>query len=178
MTEAALALAVVALVMALGARKKAAQLEDKLVALRAEAGSARQGSEEVEGKLKMQQRFLEALARGDDVDPLMVREGRLYQNLDAAALQAKVEAGATYVVDVRTAQEWGTGHIAGAAHIPVDELEKRLGELKRDGTPVHFVCAGGQRSAAAAEIVANRGFRNVFNVSGGMQAYRGAVVRD
>ncbi|GJM21018.1 MAG: hypothetical protein DHS20C15_09330 [Planctomycetota bacterium] len=178
MDLAALILAVLALLAAMSARKRAADLEDKLVALRAEAGSSRQTVDEFDGKFAVQQKFIEALARGDDVDHLMVREGRLYQHLDGKALQAKVEAGSAYVIDVRTAQEWSTGHIPGAAHIPVDELEKRLNEIKRDGTPMHFVCAGGGRSETAAKLVADRGYRHVFNVTGGMQGYRGPTVRD
>ena len=174
----ALALAVLALLLALAARKAAQAAEDKVVTLRAEVGSAKQETEEALKKVSQQTRFLEALARGDEVDRLMIREGRLYQNIDGKELQRRVEDAGAYVIDVRTPQEWNTGHIAGAVHIPVDEVEARLHEIKRDGTAMHFVCAGGGRSAAAAEIVANRGYRNVFNVNGGMQGYRGEVVRD
>lgn len=171
------AIAVLALLMGNSARKRVQEVEDKFITLRAEAGSAKQEAEEATKALEQQAKFMEALARGDDVDPLMIREGRLYRNVDAKQLQELVEAGETYVVDVRTPQEWQSGHIAEAVHIPMDELESRLNELRRDGTPVHFICAGGGRSSAAAGIVANRGYRNVFNVSGGMQSYRGEVAR-
>ena len=178
MIYAIAAIAIVAFIFALGARKKVQELEDRVVGLRAEAGSAKQMAEEVQGKLEVQAKFVEALARGDDIDHLMVREGRLYQNIDGAELQRRVEGDGAYVIDVRTPQEWKTGHISGAAHIPVDEIESRMNEVKRDGTPIHLVCAGGGRSSSAAEQLANRGYRNVFNVTGGMQAYRGDVARD
>ena len=37
------------------------------------------------------------------------------------------------MIDVRSPQEWAGGHIAGALHIPVDDIQKRLHEVARDG---------------------------------------------
>jgi hydroxyacylglutathione hydrolase len=78
------------------------------------------------------------------------------------------------VVDVRTPREWAGGHVEGSINIPVGEITARAGELRRDvGTAV--MCEGGFRSALAASLLAQEGFTQIANVTGGMAAYREAV---
>ena len=74
------------------------------------------------------------------------------------------------VVDVRRPPEWQSGHIADAAHVPLNELPQRAGELDRDG-PLALVCAGGYRSSIATSLLERRGFRRIANVVGGMAAW-------
>jgi hypothetical protein len=57
------------------------------------------------------------------------------------------------VLDVRTHEEFATGHIPGALFIPVQELEKRLEEIPGD-TPVLILCRTGVRAAKAYEMLA------------------------
>lgn len=52
--------------------------------------------------------------------------------LTPQALQASLAAGDAVVVDVRSADSFASGHIAGALHIPVDEIAARQGELPPD----------------------------------------------
>jgi rhodanese-related sulfurtransferase len=61
------------------------------------------------------------------------------------------------LVDVRVAHEWDAGHIAGAKHLPLEELAERSGELDPD-RPVVLYCRGGTRSSMAAEALADGGF--------------------
>ena len=49
--------------------------------------------------------------------------------------------------------------------------------ITRDGRKLYVICAGGGRSTAAAEFLANRGFLNVHNVEGGMNSWKGPVER-
>jgi rhodanese-related sulfurtransferase len=70
--------------------------------------------------------------------------------------RALLEAGAQ-LVDVRVAHEWEAGHIPGAAHLPLEELPERSGELDR-GRPVVLYCRGGSRSSMAAEALEGAGF--------------------
>ena len=56
------------------------------------------------------------------------------------------------VLDVRTIEEFRAGHVPGALHIPVDELEKRLGEVPTD-KPVFILCRTGRRAAVAYDIL-------------------------
>jgi rhodanese-related sulfurtransferase len=79
---------------------------------------------------------------------------------------------AVQVVDVRYPNEWDAGRIEGALHIPLDELDDRLGELDKD-RPVVTVCRSGSRSAEAASSLAGEGFR-AENLEGGMEAWAAA----
>jgi rhodanese-related sulfurtransferase len=58
------------------------------------------------------------------------------------------------VIDVRSAQEFATGHIPGAVNIPIDKLARRLGEMKvaKDTTLVTLCEHGGRSSRAALEL--------------------------
>ncbi len=73
------------------------------------------------------------------------------------------------LVDVRTAQEFQAGTIAGARLLPVDELRSRLSELPRDKELLLF-CRVGLRGYVAARLLAQHGFR-VRNLSGGYLRY-------
>jgi rhodanese-related sulfurtransferase len=69
---------------------------------------------------------------------------------------ALLEAGAQ-LVDVRVGHEWEAGHIAGATHLPLEELAERTAELDRE-RPVVLYCRGGSRSSMAAEALDGAGF--------------------
>lgn len=68
-----------------------------------------------------------------------------------------VEAGAT-LLDVRTVEEFGDGHLPGAVNIPVDELAARLGEVPEQ-RPVVVYCRSGNRSARAAKVLVEKGYQ-------------------
>jgi hydroxyacylglutathione hydrolase len=76
------------------------------------------------------------------------------------------------IIDVRSRQEWKSGHVARAKHIPLDELPNRLGELNR-GKSVGFICQSGARSKMATKIAAEAGL-DAINISGGMSAWQRA----
>jgi rhodanese-related sulfurtransferase len=73
--------------------------------------------------------------------------------------QALLEDGAQ-LVDVRVDHEWEAGHIAGAIHLPLEELAERSNELD-PGHPVVLYCRGGSRSSMAAEALEGAGFEAV-----------------
>jgi len=74
-------------------------------------------------------------------------------------------AGGAEVVDVRTQDEWDSGHVPGIRHIPLDELDGRMGELPKD-TRLYVICAAGGRSMKAANALNSAGF-DAVNVAGG-----------
>lgn len=74
------------------------------------------------------------------------------------------------VVDVRTPAERRGAAIAGSAHLPLQQLRRRLGELRRDGELV-MVCASGFRSCIAASLLECEGFGAVADLAGGMAAW-------
>lgn len=80
--------------------------------------------------------------------------------------QAKelVSAGAL-LLDVRTAAEFGAGHLPGAKNIPVSELGGRLGEVGTNkARAVVVYCASGTRSAMARTVLRRSGYEVVFNL--------------
>lgn len=94
------------------------------------------------------------------------------ERIDARELHEKQAHGASFtLLDVRSRAEFDAGQIPGAINIPVGVLPARLGEVPRS-LPVATVCEGGYRSSLAASLLARAGFETVFNLAGGMSAYR------
>lgn len=82
------------------------------------------------------------------------------------------------IVDVRENDEWNAGHIMGAVHIPLGEIQNRITELaKYQNQPVITQCRSGKRSAQAAELLAKAGFNNVHNMDGGLNAWQKADLK-
>ncbi len=93
-----------------------------------------------------------------------------YRDIDAAELAGRLGTSAAPVVlDVRDPDEVEEWSIPGSINVPVRELDRRIGEVPRDREVV-TVCASGNRSAAAADLLAGRGLR-VANLRGGMDAW-------
>ena len=67
--------------------------------------------------------------------------GEEVEVIDAPELRARLERGDVVVIDVRPAEEYESGHIAGAKSIPIEELERRLDEVPRDREVVAY-CRG------------------------------------
>jgi rhodanese-related sulfurtransferase len=74
------------------------------------------------------------------------------------------------VVDVRTPAERRSGAIAGSAHVPLQQLRRRMDELPR-GADLVMVCASGFRSCIAASLLECAGFAEVADLAGGMAAW-------
>ena len=83
--------------------------------------------------------------------------------------------GGAVLLDVRTPQEFGRGHVAGFQNIPVDELRDRLEQIE-PGKPVYVMCQSGLRSYIACRILAGHGYE-AYNFSGGFRFYD-AVMND
>jgi len=92
---------------------------------------------------------------------------------DPAQLAQRLARGGVLLVDVRADGEWAAGHVAGARHVSLVTLAARAHELPRD-VELCIVCAGGYRSSVAASHLRARGFTNVTDVRGGMNAVRAA----
>lgn len=80
-----------------------------------------------------------------------------------------IAARAAFVLDVRQPAEWRAGHIRGAIHIPLGQLQSRLQQVPH-GKPIVTVCASGHRSASAARRLTRAG-HDVLNLHGGLHAW-------
>lgn len=97
------------------------------------------------------------------------------ENLSAAQATLLINREDALVLDVREANEWSAGHIAGARHITLGQLGKRLSELdKFKEKPIIVICATGNRSGSACGQLKKGGFTKVFNLAGGVSAWRDA----
>lgn len=77
-------------------------------------------------------------------------------------------------VDVRRADEWTQGHIAGAVHRPVDEIEADPRLTARPDEPIVTYCAAGARAERAAAALAANGYVAVRALRGGYQDWQDA----
>lgn len=111
---------------------------------------------------------LEAVTTGSNVNSERVKE---IGAGEVAAMMLLGGADAPIVIDVRESAELvgHLGHIAGALHIPVGELPRRLDELEAfDDRAIVTVCRSGGRSATAAAVLTSAGFERVYVLRGGM----------
>jgi rhodanese-related sulfurtransferase len=92
--------------------------------------------------------------------------------LDTLAATRLMNDGAV-VLDVREAAEFSAGHLANAKHIPVSEIDTRLSDIA-SGKPVLVYCATGTRSGKAAAVLKKAGRDQIFNLSGGIAAWKQA----
>jgi len=76
-----------------------------------------------------------------------------------------------FILDVRSKEEFDSGHIEGAYLLPVSELENRLAELPQD-KPIIVYCRSGSRSTSAANILLEKGFKEIFNMTGGITEWQ------
>ena len=83
------------------------------------------------------------------------------------AYQAYIGSEEYLFVDVRTVSEYEDGHIDGALLIPLSEIGDRLSEISID-RPIVVYCDGSgcSRSGAAAKILLNNGFTEVYDLGG------------
>lgn len=77
------------------------------------------------------------------------------------------------VLDVRRSGEWASGHVAGATHVPLSQLQEKAAGLDR-GAEWAVVCASGYRSAIASSVLERAGFARVVHAEGGMDRWRSA----
>jgi sulfur-carrier protein adenylyltransferase/sulfurtransferase len=93
---------------------------------------------------------------------------------EANKLVADNHDGDVLLLDVRQPKEYEQGHMPGAKLIPIGDLEKRLAELDREKSIIVY-CAIGGRSRIAAQMLAGKGFGKIYNLSGGIKAWKKEV---
>jgi len=73
-------------------------------------------------------------------------------------------------VDVRRIAEHANGHAVRTINIPLDRLDKELDKLDPN-VPTYIICQSGYRSSVGTSILENAGFKTIYNVTGGTQAW-------
>jgi phage shock protein E len=87
----------------------------------------------------------------------------------------EVGCGAATLLDVRSDQDWQTGHVRGAKHLNRGEVEIEIEEAVPDlDQRIICYCGGGSRSALVAESLQKMGYRNVRSMTGGFREWKAA----
>jgi rhodanese-related sulfurtransferase/predicted small lipoprotein YifL len=121
----------------------------------------------------------EPVALAEDAEPLDAEGSsessasgvRVVSVDEGAAILADPPDG-LFVLDVRTPEEFGQGHLAGAELIDINtaDFEARIAELDRD-RPYLVYCRSGSRSESARLLMEDLGFVDVADVDGGITAW-------
>ncbi len=102
--------------------------------------------------------------------PVLQRRGARVSQIQATQM---MNQGKTLVLDVRSAEEFASGHLPKAKNIPLPELAQRIAELEKSRNNVVItVCKSGVRSASAASVLTKAGFAQVFSLEGGTDSWR------
>jgi len=94
------------------------------------------------------------------------------QRISATSLRERMQAQENFqLIDVRSAGEYASGHVACAANIPLEQLATRLPDLSASAQVV-LICESGQRATAAAGCLCDR--NDVMILEGGTKGWREA----
>lgn len=92
--------------------------------------------------------------------------------LDVRQFAALIESGKAVLIDVRTAEEFAEGHIAGAVNMPLDAFDPAL-VPQVAGKQTVLYCRSGKRSLAAAEMLASA-TGSATHLAGGILGWQSA----
>ena len=108
----------------------------------------------------------------------MIQLKRLFKpvkNMDSEAAKAFIEKhgeGTFTILDVRQPGEYEEAHIPGSKLVPLPQLHDNLDQLDPE-SPTLVYCAVGGRSRVAAQMLSGLGFKEIYNLKGGMKAWEG-----
>ncbi|WP_251132921.1 rhodanese-like domain-containing protein [Exiguobacterium sp. s7] len=101
---------------------------------------------------------------------LFTSEETRITKIDVETLQNRLENEEITLLDVREVDEYEGGHIEGAVNAPLSSLNETELPYPKD-EPIYVICRSGNRSAQAAQLLKERGYTEIYDVSGGMIAW-------
>ena len=92
-------------------------------------------------------------------------------------IASKANTNAPVVLDVRTQEEFDSAHIPGAQVLDIQQPEQFMDGLSKLNPETHYFvyCRSGARSNKACKILAKSGFKNVYNLLGGILEWQGPI---
>ncbi|PWB50384.1 MAG: rhodanese-like domain-containing protein [Candidatus Methanoperedenaceae archaeon] len=101
-----------------------------------------------------------------------------YTDISVQEGKGMIDRGEVFILDVRTQEEYASGHINGSTllavqDIPEQELAEKSKEIPKD-RKILVYCKSGRRSAQASAILARNGFTEVYNMKGGITEWMNA----
>ncbi|MDP8923193.1 MAG: rhodanese-like domain-containing protein [Chloroflexota bacterium] len=98
--------------------------------------------------------------------------GEPFRRIQPEEAKELIDAGTVTVIDVREPGEYARDHIPNSELVPLGRIISSAATVVEAEDDVIFVCEVGQRSAVAAELAASLGKERLFNLEGGMTAWR------
>lgn len=86
------------------------------------------------------------------------------QSPNSEEISEIIQDKSVIIIDVRTAEEYKTGHVEGAINIPYDEIEKKVNYDKEQAIAVY--CRTGVRSSEAAKTLEKMGYTKIYDLGG------------
>ena len=100
---------------------------------------------------------------------------RRVKEVNSASAMQLINHKNALILDVREQSEYDDGHILNSRWIPLGKLKERMGELEKyKDQPIVVVCRSGNRSGTACFLLGKRDFTQVYNLEGGVQAWKKA----
>jgi rhodanese-related sulfurtransferase len=96
------------------------------------------------------------------------------QNISVQEAQDLLLKDGVIILDVRTPEEYASGHIPNTELVPLQVLDGMAEELDKNATYL-IVCRSGNRSQQASDLLVNNGFKQIYNMTGGMNEWTGDV---
>lgn len=93
-----------------------------------------------------------------------------------AGIQEFLKTEKAVLLDVRTREEYESGHIENSENIPLQQIEKVPAKITDKNTPLFVYCRSGSRSSSATSALKQMGYSNVTNI-GGISSYKGKAVK-
>ena len=109
---------------------------------------------------------------------ILIGSSFAFTDLSVDQVKAKLDAEEDILLlDVREPSEFEGGHIRGAINLPWNSgvLQKKYADLPKD-KPLIVICRSGARSRAASAFLEGKGFDQVLNMMGGMNAWKHGTV--
>lgn len=98
--------------------------------------------------------------------------------IDGKELETMMSDGKSIViVDVRELELFSAGHIKGAINIPYDDARPMILKELSPNDRIVFVCHGGPMGDELGSILVKNGYKDVYNLKGGMRKWKGEVVK-
>src|SRR3989304_1373258 len=94
-------------------------------------------------------------------------------NVDSAKFEELTKEKDVVILDVRSNFEYGGDKIAGAQNISysASDFNSRIEQLDKEKTYLVY-CASGSRSSGACRVLKDKGFKKIYNLSGGIEHWK------
>ena len=97
----------------------------------------------------------------------LLEEHKAYlANFDLAQQLLEIRPEQTYLIDVRTKEEFEEGHVPNSINIPLDQIESIVDIVPDTDSTLLLYCQSGRRTVTAAKALLNLGYKVIFDLGG------------